>query len=377
MRKTFRAIISYFRQADPFLQGLVFGLSAFGILLQFALRRSGAVESRQFWVQCIAVTLGFVAVNIIAQVDYHFWAKMWKIYLPILYGLVLLTFFIGMQRLGADDKAWLPIPGLDITVQPSEFLKIGFILSFALHLSKVQERIHQPLHILLIVLHGAFPILLIHLQGDDGTAFMFGLIFLAMVFVAGIQWRYVAAAFGAVALAAPIVWAYILSADQKMRIINVLNPSEADIQGGGYQQYHGMLSIGSGGLWGKGLFTQAGHYHFVPEIHNDFIFAFIGEALGFMGCLAIIVVFIAILAKLLYNVHAAADPLGQFICAGVFAMIAFQAILNIGMCLSILPVIGITLPFLSAGGSSVLAIYLGIGLVVCVMRHSNTNMFTE
>ena len=148
-----------------------------------------------------------------------------------------------------------------------------------------------------------------------------------------------------------------------------------DLQNIGWQQYQGNISIGSGQLWGIGIFSPE-HRTSIPEIQNDFIFAFIGESVGFIGALGVILLLTAIALRILMNSTVSQDYLGKFICVGIFAIVMFQTLINIGMCLSILPVIGITLPFLSCGGTSVATLYLGIGLVVSVFMHNKTTLFS-
>ena len=199
---------------------------------------------------------------------------------------------------------------------------------------------------------------------------MFAGIFLFMMFAAGIKLRYFLITGGAVLAAAPLVW-FALNDYQRNRILSIFNPA-ADIQGIGYQQYYGGISIGSGGFTGYGLFNGPGVQNgTVPKAYNDFIFTVAGEELGFLGCLAIILLISAICIRALRVSYMARDKMGSMICVGVFAMIAVQSMVNIGMCLSLLPVIGITLPFFSAGGTSIVALYLGVGLVLSVYMHKN------
>ena len=289
------------------------------------------------------------------------------------YGLVILTFFIGYGRAGADDINWISLPG-GISLQPTEFLKISFILSFAYHLDKVKERINSPLTLLLLCLHGAAPVLLIHFQGDDGTAIVFIFIFLAMLFVAGLSLKYILPAIGLGLASLPLIWFKVMNNDQKMRIQSIFFPG-IDPLGIEYQQNSSLISIGSGQVSGIGLFS--GEHRFVDEIQNDFVFAFIGESLGLLGCIAALVLIFAVATKVLFVSRASKDLLGSSICIGVFTMLMTQTVINVGMCLKLLPVIGITLPFFSKGGSSILSVYLSIGLVLSVYMHNRENIFLD
>lgn len=368
LKKIRSAVMGYLRSTDHLTWALCLALSGLSLLLLAGLHHTGFATNRHFIVQLAASAIGVAAVLVISNLDYELLAGLWKLYLPACYGLVLATFLFGAAR--GDDRAWLIIGGFSL--QPSELLKVAFIMAFALHLSKVEGQVNEPRQLVVLVLHGSLPVLLIHLQGDDGTALMIALIFASMLFAAGLSLRYVVAAIGGLAVVAPLAWFFVFTTDQRNRFLIMLNPL-SDPQGQSYQQLNGLLAIGSGQLQGTGLFS--GDHVYVPEIRNDFIFSFVGNSMGFLGCLLVVLLLTALCARLLYNAFHARDALGSYICVGAFAMVAFQSIFNIGMCLSVLPVIGITLPFLSSGGSSVVSLYAAIGLVVSVKMHSSAKMF--
>ena len=331
----------------------------------------------RFYVQAGAVVLGIVGAIIMSKIDYHFMAKLWKLHVPAAIFLVLLTFILGQQRGEADDKAWIIINLTDsfsVSFQPTELLKISFVLSFALHLSAVRENINKLKNVFFLCLHGIYPVALIHLQGDDGTALVFLFIFLFMIFSAGISWKYIFLAAGALGASVPFLWNMVLSADQKNRILAIWDYNY-DPQNIGWQQMQGRISIGSGQIWGIGIFSPD-HRTSVPEIHNDFIFAFIAESVGFIGSMAILILLVSIGLKILHNSRHSLDYLGKYIYVGVASIILTQIFINIGMCLSILPVIGITLPFFSSGGTSAATLYLAIGLSLSVYMHNRKTLFS-
>ncbi|MBE6882900.1 MAG: cell division protein, partial [Ruminococcaceae bacterium] len=377
MKKIREYIKKYFAAVDKWLLFFCLSISVIGILCQYSLVNSGVaatldITERVALVQIIASALGIFAAFVISNIDYHFMTKLWKLYMPLSVFLVILTFFIGMQvDESIDDKAWLRLP-FGLTFQPSELLKICFIMSFAYHLSKVYGQVNKPLNLLLLCLHGGFPILLIHFQGDDGSALVFAAIFLAMLFAAGLSWKYIIAAIPVVAAAIPIAWQYFLTEDQRTRFLAVYFTEYADPLGSDYQQRLSRISIGLGQLQGEGLFQE--DYWYVPKMHNDLIFSFICQALGFVGAMLVVALLCGICFRCIYDAKIALDPLGAYICYGVFAMFFFQCIVNIGMCISVLPVIGITLPLLSAGGTSISITYLGIGLVLSVHVHKRRNL---
>jgi len=372
-KKIFKAITRYIRYTDKMTLLLCMCCSVLSVVLIEGMLNSNMpyVYPRHIPVQIIAAAIGLILAIITSCIDYHIIAKLWQLYVPVSILLVLLTFFIGTQRGEADDKAWLPLP-FGLSLQPSELMKIAFIMTFSQHLSKVKEKINSIFQVFLLGIHGLIPISLVMMQGDDGTMLIFCLIFLSMLFAAGIDWKYILTAVVAACVAVPFVWEYVLSNDQRIRFAIILD-LESDPLGKGFQQLEGLTALGAGKLMGNGIFS--GDHWWTPEIHNDFIFVFIGQSLGFVGCIAVIAILMVIMMRFLVAAHKAADDMGRFICIGVFAMFAFQAIFNIGMCLSVLPVIGLTLPLISAGGTSVITSYLGIGLALSVVYHTRKPEF--
>lgn len=373
MKKVFSSIGNYVKNTDKLLILYCMCASGFSVLLITSICMNFMNSYRIAYVQAGASLLGLGASVVISLMDYRMLAKLWKFHVPVAVLLVAATFVFGIEVEGADEKAWLPLFG-GMTFQPSELLKISFILTFALHLQHVGEEINKPSNVLLLCLHGLYPVLLIHLQGDDGTAVIFFIIFLFMFFAAGLSWKYIVPAIGSAVILAPVMWFFILSDFQKNRILTVFNP-ELDPMGIGYQQLRGITAIGSGQVWGRGLFST--DLQRVPKMQNDFIFSYVGEALGFMGALLVLLVLALICIKVLLVARHSQDMMGKMICTGVFAMFAAQAIVNVGMCVNVLPVIGITLPFFSAGGTSVTMLYLGIGLVLSVYMHNKTTIFDK
>ncbi|MBO5226750.1 MAG: FtsW/RodA/SpoVE family cell cycle protein [Ruminococcus sp.] len=317
--------------------------------------------------QAIAAAVGIVCMIVAASVDFHRATKLWYVYVPIILILVALTFTsLGYQREGADDQAWLDLGFTSI--QPSEFLKIVFIMSFSLHLSKDEANMNHPLHMLLLLLHGAVPLGIVVLQGDYGTAVVFAMMLIMMLFASRISWVYIAAAMVLIPAALWAAWNFVLGDLHKSRILVLLNPG-TDPEGLEYQQDLGLTALASGKLFGKGVYSGE-DYVSVPELHNDFIFAYVGETLGFVGTMAVVIVLTFICVKVLLCGVKLPDRQGMFICVGVFAMFATHCIMNIGMVLKVLPVIGVPLPFLSAGGSATLSMYIALGLVQSAKLHS-------
>ena len=375
VKSVFSAVGRYIRNTDWMLMICCVSLSGFSTLLIYSLYKNGMIgRLNTVLVQPAMMLCGIAAAIVLSRIDYHTMARMWKWHTAVCYGLMLLVFPFGVQRVDwVDDKAWLPIPFTSINFQPSELLKISFIVTFAYHLSKVRETLNHPKQLLLLCIHGAIPCALIHLQGDDGTALVMAVIFASMLFAAGLSWKYIAPVMAMIPPAALVAWNFLLDDDKKNRILAVINP-EVVSESITWQQDRGIISIGNGGLWGNGIFTETGQYRYVPEVYNDFIFTYIGETVGFIGCIAVLAVLAFICIKILRNALHARDEMGKYICVGVFALIGVQIIINIGMCLRMLPVIGVTLPFLSAGGTSTGTLYLAIGVVLSVYMHSGKDL---
>lgn len=381
MKKFFGGIADYFRRTDSLLLIICAAASIYGLLLLSIAMQSPGMSSvrvtmfkigdfmitRQFVVQVAAVILGFLVAIYLSRIDYEAIASLWWIIAPVCIVLVALTFVIGLDTgTGADDRAWLGIPGTPLTFQPSELMKIGFVLTFSLHLTKTRERLNTFKNLALLCIHGIIPVLLISLQGDDGTAIVFFFMFLIMMFTAGVKLRYFAIGFSVLAVVAPIIWLNMHDY-QKQRFLIFLHP-ETDSQVIGFQQYRSRMIIGSGGLWGRGI-EESGQIH-LPVRHNDFIFSQAGETFGFIGSIVLIGILIFLMMRILRIASFANDQLGSLICTGIFATFLVQSVINIGMNICLMPVIGVTLPFFSAGGSSTSTLFLGIGLVLSVYMQS-------
>lgn len=369
MNSIISKIADFFRETDKILLSLCIFASLYGCLAVYTSTRYLGT-SRPFLIQGLSMCLGIFVAIFISAFDFQTFINRWYILAVLGVVPVILTFFIGFAPEGTDDKAWLDL-GIT-TFQPAELLKICFIVTFAAHLSKVAPNVNKLKYLIPVCLHGAFPVLLIHFQGDDGTALVFAIMVLCMMYAAGVSFKYFLVAFSAAIVASPFVYFFVMNDDQKQRIVSLFD-IESDIQGATYQQYRGRMALANGGLTGQGLFkgilTQSGS---VPEGQNDFIFVSIGEELGLLGLLLVLIVLGAIALRALRVAAICRKTSGKIICVGFFGMIFAQILINVGMCVALMPVIGVTLPFFSAGGTSLLCIYMGVGLVLNVYMHRNT-----
>ena len=362
-------LLDDFRNSDRLLTLFTAAAAVFGAVLILSLQRAGTYNYLRS--QLIAAAAGLAAAFVAARADYRVLIGKW--YFAAIAAAVLAgsVFLFGMRVSGTDDTAWITLP-FGMTVQPSEFIKPCFIITFAKHLSVLSDKglLNKPWAVLTLLLHAAVPMAVIHLQGDDGTSLVFGIIFLVMSLFGGVRLRYFALLGGATAAGLPIIWKYVMNEAQRNRLLSLFDADNAATADYAYQQYQGRLSLANGGLFGTGLFNgQRVASGIVPEQENDFILTVAGEELGFIGCLAVMALLFGVMLLIIRNSKRAATYEGTLICAGAFAVTAGQTALNLGMVLGLLPVIGVTLPLFSAGGSSLIGTFICIGLVQSVRIH--------
>ncbi|MBQ6902552.1 MAG: rod shape-determining protein RodA, partial [Oscillospiraceae bacterium] len=313
-------------------------------------------------VQLVATVVGIGLYLMLSWLDLDSVSSWWKyVYIANLLLICSLIFFgTGSEETG--NRAWIRFGSIGI--QPAEFGKILFILAFAGHVDSLRDRLDSPFSVILLGIHALIPISLLYAVSSDlGSSLVYMVIFVVMMFCAGIKLRWFGGALVTLGAASPFIWKYFLREDQKMRVLVVFNP-ELDPLGRGYHAIQSKIAIGSGQLFGRGLGqgtqTQLGY---LPAKQTDFIFSVAGEELGLIGCIAVIVVLSLIIVRCLSITMRSSSFSSFLICAGVSAMLIAQTVENIGMCTGLLPVIGLTLPLFSYGGSSVLAVYMALGLI--------------
>ncbi|MBQ3045813.1 MAG: FtsW/RodA/SpoVE family cell cycle protein [Clostridia bacterium] len=378
-----KSTIKYALKETDFLLFITCVLTtAFGALMVSSATRNDAIEagdliSRECLIMILAAGVGIVACIFISFLDYDAIVGL----APFIGGfciLLLLSLFIFGE--GTEDRpeaiCWIPIiktESFSVKFQPSELVKIGFMVTFTAHIEAVKDNINSLKNVIFLAVHALIPIGIIILTDDLGSAIVFAIMFVGMMFVAGVRLRYFAVAAGAVVAMMPLLWTKFLAAFHKRRILAIYYPSALsdevyrDVV---YQQQRGLNAIGSGQFWGDGLFkgTYTQSAAGVPVNESDMVFTVVGEELGFAGCIALLAVLAFIVAKIVSVGKKSRNLTGSMLCFGAAFMIGAQTIINIGMCLMLLPSIGITLPFMSAGGSSNLCIYFAIGIVMSVYR---------
>lgn len=317
-------------------------------------------------VQICAGAVGTIAMMCIGCFDYRQLVPLCKYIAAICVCMLILVLLAGITGIWGG-KSWIKIGQLSI--QPSEFAKCGFIITFAYHVSAVQERINSLKVLFLLLVHMAVPVGLILLQPDFGTCVVFVFIFAAILFSAGISYQIIIGAWVSLVALMPI--GYMLLNEYQQKRIQVFFQPELDPTGYGYNVIQSKIALGSGGLWGNGyldgISTQNG---FLPAKHTDFIFSSVAEEMGFAGSVFILVSLFCIIFIIMRIAVKSHTLFGRYICVGVASMLFFHSVENMGMCMGMLPVTGIPLPFVSYGGSSVVSNFAAVGLVVSVGRMS-------
>ena len=361
------------KETDKLFLLLCLLLSAVGtVMVASATHRTadGALLSRDAKVMVLALMLGLAACMVISFIDYDIILKLWPVIAAGSLFLMLLLIPFGVTPSGRDDaRSWLKVGSLFL--QPSEILKIGFIITFSKHLTYLKNDLSSVKNVFFLCVHAMIPIALVVYTGDMGSALIFMMMFVGMMFISGVHWLYFPLGVVAVGAALPIVWYKIFDNIQRNRILALIDPQSYPNEI--YQQQQASNAIREGGFFGTGLFkgpyTQSGS---VPESANDMIFSAICEETGLIGAFVVLLLFALLAIRIVYVGKRSNNYAASMICYGVMFMIIAQVVVNIGMCLKLLPVIGITLPFISAGGSSVISLYLAVGLVLSVYRSSGT-----
>ena len=338
-------------------------LMAFGF---FALT-SATNSTRRLTVQLLCMSLGFVLMLTLAFWDYRaIFGKGNHIYFICLFFLLIVfPFGIGKEETGAIS--WIRFGSIGI--QPSEFVKLTFALYLSCELSNKIERktLNNPKELVKFLAKCLPVIALVILQNDTGTAIVFVFMLLTTLFVAGISKKYIFISIGIMVVLLPVVWLF-LADYQRDRIMVFFNP-DSSLSDAGYQVHLAKLALSSGSLLGKGYGQGAVNaLSYLPEKETDFIFSVIGEEFGFLGTTLLVLLFLILIIKCFFVALNSNDTEGRLIATAISSMLTFHIVENIGMTLGLLPVTGIPLPFVSYGGSSLLSMSLGVGLVLSVRR---------
>lgn len=354
------------RNVDPILLSCMLALSSLSLLTII-----GGLEQfgrGRLIMQGGMVIIGLFVVLVIAQFDYQDVVdKLWLWFFVLSVALLLATLLFGLNING--NKSWLGIKHngrVLISIQPSEFVKASFILTFAKHLQLVKGRINHWKSILSLMVHAGIIIGLILMTGDLGVALVYLCIVVVMLFCAGLSmWYFLGAAVAGV-VTFPYLWPHLGEYRQK-RILVGFNP-ESDPLGVGKQSLQGRDAIINGGLTGQGL-RGGTVYKSLYAADTDFFFSTFCEKFGFIGAVLFLIIVIVFACRIVHLARVCRKDYGAYICAGVAGMMIAQILENVGMCMGVLPVVGITLPFMSCGGSSMLALYITFGMLHSIYSH--------
>ena len=357
---------NFTKKGDMVLLLLCLVTSALGIVCIASATSAAKFEgnSRYIILQILATLMGVFFFAVMSSIDLETMSE--YRHLLVTFNILLLMMLIPF---GTDNdsgnRSWLDIPGLPFMIQPAEICKITYIVIMTSVMKSHQNRISHPVSVMHMLMHlGILVGLNMVLSEDAGVSLIFVFIFIGMAFAGGVSLIWFGLAIGGIAVLFPILWQF-LDKYQRNRIL-ILFDSTIDPLGinEGYHYKINLLSLTGGGLTGQGLFngtrTQGGNLF---AQHTDYIFSSIGEELGFFGCLLILLLELAIVARCIYVAIKTPDYSRRLVCFGAASALIFQVMINVGMCIGVMPVIGLTLPFISYGASSVVTIYGMLGLV--------------
>ena len=370
MQRIVRILRNFGKKGDLLLLFLCLLATGFGcVVISSATHYLGS--SRFLTVQLAATALGVLFYVLLTSMDLEGLAEHRELLFLFNALLLLLLIPFGTDG-GTGNRSWLDIPGFPVNIQPAEICKITFTILLAKVMQVHQSRISSFRSVLAMAFQLVFLVgLNMVLSRDAGVSLIFVFIFLVMAFVGGVKLWWFLGGIGALCLAAPYAWTHLLQDYQKNRILVIFDPT-IDPQGLD-ERWHfaqSLRSLTGGGLSGQGLFqgsrTQVGALN---AQHTDFIFSAIGEELGLLGCAFTLLLLGAVVFRVIYVGLKTPDYLSRLVCLGTGAALIFQVCVNVGMCLGVAPVIGLTLPFISYGGSSIVSMYLAMGVVSSVHAH--------
>jgi len=361
----------FLRHLDVLLLGAVVALVGFGLVMVYSSTHVSSLPFLYVRSQGLHLAVGVAIGLLLLVVDYRVFASGARALYVLNLLLLAAVLVAGRTSLGA--QRWIPLGPLG-QFQPSEMAKIVIVLTLAKHMADRPGPYRSVWSLLPFLGHVAVPMVLIFKQPDLGTALVYGAIFVGMLYAAGARRRDLATLGGAALVVAPIFW-HLLKEYQRRRLLAFVHPS-LDPLGSGYGIIQSKIAVGSGLVWGKGLFegTQ-GVLRFVPEHHTDFIFSVIGEEVGFVGSMLLLGLFLLFVWRGLHIAAVARDRFGGLVAVGIVSMVAFHVFVNVGMTVGIMPITGIPLPFISYGGSALMAMVWATAILLNVgMRHQKTGI---
>ena len=354
------------RKGDMILLLMCLIVTTFGCLMISSATQVYGSGGRYVIIQVSAALIGVLVFAITSSIDAEFFSEHRTIL--VLFNMFLLALLIpfGTDN-GTGNRSWLNIPLLPVDIQPAEICKLAYVLIMASVMNANQNRLSSIPSIMQMVFHlGLIVGVNMVLSRDAGVSLIFVFIFIGMAFAGGVSMLWFLIAGGGLAVALPFIYEYVMGDYQRLRIQVLFDPSLDPLGTGA--RYHTMRSLRSltgGGVTGQGLFqgNRTNTFGALYAQHTDYIFSAIGEELGYVGCFLVIAALVCIIARCIWVGNRSQDYMRRLICYGVASAVIFQIIVNVGMCMGVMPVIGLTLPFISYGGSSLVSLYAMMGLV--------------
>ena len=369
MQRITRIIQNFIKKGDLVLLFLCLLATGFGcVVISSATNYLGS--HRFLTVQIAATALGVLFYILLTNVSVETLGERREVL--FIFNALLILLLIPFGTVAGGNRSWLDIPGFPVNIQPAEICKISFTILLAKVMQVNRNRISSPKSVLSMAFHLIFLVgLNVVVSGDAGVSLIFVFVFLAMAFVGGVKLWWFLGGFAGIAALLPYAWTNLMADYQKNRILVVFDPT-IDPQGMDerWHMKHSLLSLTGGGLSGQGLFNGARtQVYALNAQHTDFVFSAIGEELGMLGCMFTLLLLAAVAFRVIYVAVKTPDYMSRMVCVGIAAALIFQVCVNVGMCLGVVPVIGLTLPFISYGGSSIVSMYLAMGVVSSIHAH--------
>lgn len=364
VRRLLKSLWNVFRRGDLVLLTICLMASVFGcVVIASATAHSGS--SRYLIVQIGAIIIGVLSYVLVSAIDLDFISEHRGVLVIFNIFLLLLLIPFG-EDFDSGNRSWLNLPLIPFSIQPAELCKITYVLIMASVMNSYQHRISSLKSVITMLFHlGLLVGLNLVLSKDAGVSLIFVFIFIGMVLAGGVSWWWITGGAVGLGLSLPVLWKYVMNERQRKRFLVLVDPTIDPT--GINERYHmkrSLLSLTGGGLTGQGLFqgnrTQIGA---LPAQHTDYIFSAIGEEMGFVGCAMVILILLAIIVRIIVIGSRTQNYLRRMVCFGSAMALIFQVCSNVGMCIGMTPVIGLTLPFISYGGSSIVSLYAMLGLV--------------
>ena len=366
LRDTVKDIL---RKADMVLLALCLAATFYGILLIASATnyRNEDFQLRRVLIQAAGAVIGVGVYFLFSNIDVEHFAEKWPLFLVFNLGFIALLLKFGVGGETTGNRAWLLLPGMPVMIQPAEVVKLTYTVLLAKQLAWFRDncKMRGIWALLFPAAHAGFMFLWIYiLSSDAGSALVYIMIYAGMALAAGLAWYWFALGIGGLGISIGLLAIFQKLPKYWVDRFHVILDHSYSPDKIGYQQIRGMLTLGSGGFLGQGLFqgiqTQSGS---LPYQYTDFIFCVCGEELGMIGCMVIIILEFLVVYRCFQTARVARSSMDGLICVGFASMLIFQTIENIGMCLFVMPVIGLTLPFFSYGGSSIVTLFAAMGIV--------------